>query len=189
MGSNFIGIEPLTQLSRWDKQNRQKVSVNAPQIVKTSKKWYMRIAWRILDLMVINAWVLWKHMLPDDQRSWRRSRLFYFKMDIANIMLRELRAIERRMLKVLVTNQSSSESDDDDNNLVRQKRKRETASNISSMVRFDGLEHWPQYQQSLRLRCKNKGCSMKINVYCSKCQVHLFFCTTRNCFKDYHCKN
>ncbi|CAF1402754.1 unnamed protein product [Rotaria sordida] len=133
MGSNFIGIEPLTQLSRWDKQNRQ-------------------------------------------------------KMDIANIMLREPRAIERRMLKVLVTNQSSSESDDDDN-LVRQKRKRETASNISSMVRFDGLEHWPQYQQSLRLRCKNKGCSMKTNVYCSKCQVHLCFCTTRNCFKDYHCKN
>ncbi|CAF5103451.1 unnamed protein product [Rotaria sp. Silwood1] len=118
MGSNFIGIEPLTQLSRWDKQNRQKVSVNAPQIVKTSKKWYMRIAWRILDLMVINAWVLWKHMLPDDQRSWRRSRLFYFKIDKANIMLQEPRAIERRMLKVLVTNQSSSESDDNDNNLV-----------------------------------------------------------------------
>jgi hypothetical protein len=209
MGSNFVGIEPIVQLSRWDKNQQQKVIVDAPQIVKTynknmggvdkvdmlcalhpipfrSKKWYMRIAWRIFDLMVINAWVLWKHMLPDDKQNWRSSRLFYFKMAIANLMLRNPNSIERQ---VLATNDSSSESGSDDNDINPRKRRRETVSNIPNMVRFDGLQHWPQIQQNLRLRCKNEGCSMKTITYCSKCQIHLCLNPMRNCFKDYHCKN
>jgi hypothetical protein len=153
-----------------------------------SKKWYIRIAWRIFDLMVINAWVLWKHM-SNDNSNWRCTRLFYFKTAIAKMMLCEPKTIERQMLNISATQHQSSESDDDGGNFSsRKKRKREAALNISSATRFDGIEHWPQIQQNLRLRCKNEHCTMKTNVYCSKCQVHLCLNVSRNCFINYHCK-
>ncbi len=143
----------------------------------------MRIAWRIFDLMVINAWVLWKH-ISNNNTNWRCTRLFYFKMAIAKMMLREPKTIERQILKILATQHQSSESDDDGNNFNPPKKgKRETASNISSIIRFDGIEHCPQIQQNLRLRCKNENCTMKTNVYCSKCQVHLCRNVPRNCFQ------
>ncbi|CAF1462719.1 unnamed protein product, partial [Didymodactylos carnosus] len=212
MGSNFVGVEPVIQLSRWNKQKHKKTNVDAPQIVNIynqhmggvdtvdmlcalhpipfrSKKWYMRIAWRIFDLMVINAWVLWKHVTPNDERTSRSSRLFSFKMAIANLMLQEPTAIERRISKALARQHSSSESDNDGNNFSQPKRKkRESALNVSIISRFDGLEHWPQLQQNVRLRCKNEACKLKTNVFCSKCKVHLCLNVTRNCFKEYHSK-
>ena len=125
-------------------------------------------------------------MLLDDKQNWRSSRLFCFKMAIANLMLRDPNSIERQ---VLATNYSSSETGSDDNDINPRKRTRETVSNIPNMVRFDGLQHCPQIQKNLRLRCKNVGCSMKTITYCSKCQIHLCLNPMRNCFKDYHCKN
>ena len=158
-----------------------------------SKKWYMPIAWRLFDMMVINSWIIWKYMSDTDNKNPRKTRLFYFKMEIANTMLREPRSIERRMLQSsisITTNHESSESDDGENILNPPKRKKkETHSGVSNMARLDSIEHWPEVQRNLRLPCKNGKCSMKSNVYCSKCQVHLCLNTTRNCFKDYHCKN
>lgn len=215
MGSNVVGINPIIQLSRWSKEQNKRINIDAPKIVRVynknmggvdkvdmlcalhpipfrSKKWYIRIVWRILDLMVINAWVLWKHM-SNSNSNWRQNRLFYFKMAIAKMMLSQPKSCEYRMLKELTTQCQSSESYDDNDDAndfsPAKKRKRETASNISGVIRFDGIEHWPQIQQNLRLRCKNDGCTLKTNVYCSKCQVHLCLNASRNCFTNYHCKN
>lgn len=70
------------------------------------------------------------------------SRLFHFKMEIAKIMLCEPKAIEQRNLKTLATQQQSSESDDDVNHFSPSiKRKKETASNIPHITRFDGIPH------------------------------------------------
>ena len=110
-------------------------------------------------------------------------------MAIANAMLREPRLIKRRILQSsTTTHHQSSESDDDENIFSPPNRKKETRSGVSSMTRLDGIEHWPEVQQNVRLRCKNDKCSMKSNVSCTKCQVHLCLNVTRNCFKDYHCK-
>jgi hypothetical protein len=104
-------------------------------------------------------------------------------------MLREPQSMERQMLQSSTTHQSS-ESDNDENILNPPKRrKREAHSSISSMARLDGIEHWLEVQRNVRLRCKNDRCSMKSNVYCTKCQVHLCLNLARICFKNYHCKN
>jgi len=73
--------------------------------------------------MVINAWVLSKHM-SNDNSNWRWTRLFDFKMAIAKMMLWETKSIERRVLKILGTRQQSSESDDDENDFNPPKKKR-----------------------------------------------------------------
>ncbi|CAF1417752.1 unnamed protein product [Rotaria sordida] len=229
IGSNSVGVEPITQLSRWSKEENKKIPIDTPQIIQIynknrggvdkmnmlcslhpipfkSKKWYMPIAWRLIDMMVINSWIIWKYMSNTDDQNSRSTRLFYFKMAIANTMLRESRSIERRILQSsttthyqssttthyqssTTTHYQSSESDDDENILNPPKRKKkETRSSVSSMVRLDGIEHWPEVQRNIRLRCKNDRCSMKSNIYCTKCQVHLCLNVTRNCFKDYHSK-
>jgi hypothetical protein len=122
IGSNSIGIEPIIQLSRWSKQENKKVQINAPQIINTynknkggvdkmnmlcslhpipfkSKKWYMPIAWRVFDLMLINSWILWKFMSNTTNQNQRQNRLFYFKMTIAKTMLCQPQAIERRLIQ------------------------------------------------------------------------------------------
>ncbi|CAF3858025.1 unnamed protein product [Rotaria sp. Silwood1] len=78
LGSNYIGIEPQTILKRWDKEKQRRVDIIAPQIINNynkfmggvdnmdmlialhpipfkSKRWYSRIIWRILDVMIINV--------------------------------------------------------------------------------------------------------------------------------------
>ena len=65
----------------------------------------MPIAWRLTDLMVINSWIVWKHISNTDDQNPRRTRLFDFKVAIANTMLDEPQSVERRILQ-------SSESDD-----------------------------------------------------------------------------
>ena len=92
-------------------------------------------------------------------------------------------------LFVLARQHSSSESDNDGNNFSQPKRKkRESALNVSIISRLDGLEHWPQLQQNVRLRCKNEACKLKTNVFCSKCKVHLCLNVACTCFKEYHGK-
>ena len=53
-----------------------------------SKKWYIRIVWRVFDLMVINSWILMKSGGNGDNISTPSSgafRLFHFKSEIAKI--------------------------------------------------------------------------------------------------------
>ena len=140
MESNSVGVEPITPLSRWSKEENKKIQIDTPQIIHTynknrdgvdemnmlcslhpipfkSEKWYMPIAMRLIDLMIINSWIVWKYMLNTDDQNPRSTRLFYFKMAIANTMLNESQSVERRILQ-------SSELDDEESILNRPKRKK-----------------------------------------------------------------
>ena len=56
-------------------------------IPSKSKKWYMPIVWRLIDLMVIKSWRVWKRISNTDDSNPRNTRSFHFKMPIANTML------------------------------------------------------------------------------------------------------
>ena len=81
IGSNQCGINPVSYYKRWDKDQKKKVNVPAPEIIRQynkymggvdttgmscslhpiqfrSKKWYMRLVWRVFDLMVLNSWLI-----------------------------------------------------------------------------------------------------------------------------------
>lgn len=56
--------------------------------------------------------------------------------------------------------------------------------------RFDKEAHWPLYdKKSSRSLCKIKSCQNRTHVYCKKCDLHLCFNATRNCFYEYHTQN
>ncbi|XP_050553076.1 piggyBac transposable element-derived protein 3-like [Spodoptera frugiperda] len=81
--STYVGAEPAGKVQRFDKKLKQKIDVPCPKVVQEynmhmggvdlmdsylgryrikvkSKKWYMRLFYHLLDLAVINSWVLFK---------------------------------------------------------------------------------------------------------------------------------
>lgn len=61
-----------------------------------------------------------------------------------------------------------------------------TSQQQSEDPRFDGIEHWPKFNEK-RTRCKYSPCKDQVTaVCCTKCNVSLCFNTNRNCFRRYH---
>lgn len=53
--------------------------------------------------------------------------------------------------------------------------------------RYDRQDHWPESDQhTSRSLCKMRGCSSLTHSYCTKCDIHLCFTKTRNCFRQFH---
>lgn len=54
-------------------------------------------------------------------------------------------------------------------------------------TRYDGRNHLPRFDSyDYASRCKNEDCNFKTNVICTKCNVHLCFTRSRNCFESFH---
>lgn len=54
-------------------------------------------------------------------------------------------------------------------------------------MRYDGKNHLPRFDSNeYATRCKNDDCDLKTNVFCTKCNVHLCFTRSRNCFESFH---
>ncbi|CAF3938084.1 unnamed protein product [Rotaria sp. Silwood1] len=218
IGSNYVGINPVTQLIRWDKDQKKKVNIPAPHIIKEyntnmggvdttdmlcalhpihfkSKKWYMRLVWRVFDLMVLNAWLISKHLLGRNG-NWRIERLFQFKLDIARVLLQKstypTQLVSNPVLQP-IQNVDSTDESDNDNPILSHKRKRpkrESKLSVSNALRYDGHEHWPMFQQGKNgLLCKNEGCKQRTKWTCTKCNIHLCLHPEHNCFISYHTEN
>lgn len=71
---------------------------------------------------------------------------------------------------------------------VGSKTKKAKAQMKISENRFDRMDHLPGVNTK-RNRCRLKGCSLKTNNYCMKCQKHLCIKQKNNCFFKYHNSN
>ena len=101
VASNVHGVEPKFNVRRWDRSNKEYISVECPGLIKEyngnmggvdkcdmllalyrntqkSRKWYRRIIFHILDLCVVNAWLLYKETKPEASIP-----LCDFKVDVA----------------------------------------------------------------------------------------------------------
>lgn len=210
LGSNYVGVAPETTLKRWNKLNRCYTDVKTPQIVTRynksmggvdtldqlvaqhpipfrSKKWYMRIVWRMFDLMVINSWILMKSRGGGDNVGTKSSgvfRLFHFKSEIAKILLHKAKF---QIPKNAEVNSTSENDDDNEENEPPKKRICERSSNVPIVLRYDGFNHWPIFVSAINnTRCKNEKCNGKTYWKCGKCNVHLCLNSNRNCFRQYH---
>jgi hypothetical protein len=151
-----------------------------------SKRWYMRIIWRIFDLMVINSWILMNSRRDGSHGSTSHGtfRLYHFKSEIAKFLLR------KPMIQPLQPTSSNSMLNadlSDEENPPPAKRKREARSDVPEITRADAYNHWLIFVSAMNnTRCKNEACSAKTYWKCSKCDVHLCLTANRNCFKNYH---
>ncbi|CAH4029594.1 unnamed protein product [Pieris brassicae] len=81
--STYVGAEPATTVTRFDKSKKERVAIPCPKVIKEynahmggvdlldsfigryhitikSRKWTMRLFYHFLDLAVINSWVMFK---------------------------------------------------------------------------------------------------------------------------------
>lgn len=213
LGSNHIGTEPEVNIQRWDKENRRNIDVTAPQIISKynqfmggvdtldmlvalhpipfrSKRWYIRIIWRLFDLMVINSWIIMRKQygnLNDEATSQGPFRLFHFKLQIAQYLLQSP-GIPQPPVRPSDSALGDSSSDDEGDQPPR-KKPREMTSRVLRSLRYDGTNHWPVFVSNKNnTRCKYEACTAKTYWKCSKCNVHLCIDSRKNCFQEFHRK-
>lgn len=191
--STYVGTEPVGEAQRYDRKKKNHLTVPCPQSVKIynlymggvdlldamlgfyrikirSKKWYLRIAFHILDLAAVNAWLLWKRANKEDMP------LMEFKLNVAEGLCKAGKSTQRKRGRPNGNVQG----------LVEEKKKRgPTAPLPQQDVRLDGLYHFPAVMDK-RQRCKYPRCAAKSVTQCVKCNVALCLAKERNCFMLFH---
>ena len=194
--SNFVSSQPLAEISRYDRKSQENIMLPCPAAIqyynkfmggidsfdnyialyrtkiKASKKFYLKIYFHIIDMMVINSWLLYrrestamgipkKNLMP----------LWDFKNSIAQTMCHVFTAMKRPRFSEV------------SHGVPVKKKKGPTAVLPTDDVRRDSKDHLPLTQS--RGRWKNPGCTSIVKTYCSKCKVHLCV-SEKNCFYNFH---
>ncbi|XP_045103522.1 piggyBac transposable element-derived protein 3-like isoform X4 [Portunus trituberculatus] len=180
MASNYHGIEATT-VKRTEK-DRKKAIVPCPQVVKDyndnmggvdkhdmlrqlygtnrkSMKWWHRIFWGLLDMCIVNAYVVYKE-------SHGSLPLLDFRRDLAQGLLTYSKECSRGAPK-----------------------RRKTDYTIPPSVRLSNTGiHWPKFigKKGRCEVCSKKGVESRPISICSHCGIHLCCNATKNCFYEFH---
>lgn len=191
--SSCFGALPLDEVRRWSASEKAYKIISRPFIVREynsnmggidlndflvalyrtepgTKKYYMKIFYHFLDVSVVNAWLLYRrHMRQNEQDH---MTLLNFRIDIANSLIQYGKKIMKRRGRP--------------SNKPTQVRQRVVTSVGPPLeVRYDGVEHWPVEDRRERcVQCKERG--MFSSFKCTKCDVSLCIKKNRNCFTAFH---
>lgn len=169
VGTNYDTIEPVKKVKRWQSDIKTKCDVPQPNVLNNynaymggvdhhdwlaskyatslrGKKWYWPLFTRILDMMVVNAWVIHKLLHQGKEQL----DLVSFKRAVCVPYLKSGDAVRRLGRKSNAPSPSTKLTD----------------------VRYDGKNHVVAKREQQR-RCQRKPCLKKPRTYCSKCSVTL----------------
>ena len=201
LASTYVSEEPVGHCERFDRTRREKVNVRRPHIVKEyntfmggvdkmdmllalyrikvrSRKYYMRIFYHVVNLAVVQAWLVYVRSRRQfhPERSREVMGLMDFQVQISEALIRKGAPEELRR------NRGRPSLED---RLPTQEPSRGTVvPHPVTDVRRDNVAHWPMHVA--RGRCRYPDCSGFSSVGCEKCQVRLCFSSQKNCFKTYH---
>lgn len=130
----------------------------------------------MLDLTVVNAWLLYKQCCSLKSPPVRPVRLHDFKAKVAEGLCKE-----RKEVKLT----SGSKRKMADSSLQPAPKRACVSTLPAADVQHDGVGHWPLWSAS-RQRCKRQDCVGTSRVMCLKCKVHLCFNNHQNCFLTFH---
>ncbi|XP_028394533.1 piggyBac transposable element-derived protein 3-like [Dendronephthya gigantea] len=186
--SSYCGEHPVGTARRWNKKEKKYVDIQKPKIVAEynkfmggidlmdmlcslyrysikSRRWYLYIWYHTLTVAMVNSWLIYrKH-----QQNGKYMKLRCFQAIVAEGLLK---AGKTRKRKSSLDNPSPIP------------RKRQTSVPVDD-VRFDGVDHLPDWDNDNRQRCKLCKDS-RSHAMCRKCNVYLCFNKDRNCYKEYH---
>lgn len=196
--SSFVGELPkVCEKPRYDRKQKTHVNIACPEVVNKynknmgnvdlldsnvgrchiklkSRKWYIRLFYHLLDMTVINAWVLYRKLQECQDTQGKDLTQKEFRIELA----RALCCMGKNSLKRGRPSQSS---------FIEEARKKFKGSSIPVKdVRIDGTEHWPKYNEK-RTTCKLPNCKGYTFISCEKCNVNLCFNKDKNCFRVFHC--
>ena len=200
--SSFSSAHPLSTCSRYDKKQKQKVEITYPEIVKRhnefmggvdlidslvslyrihirSHKFYHKIIYHLLDVSVINCWLLYRRDCESAQVPLKDVLpLQHFKLSIANSLVSAEKVPQNQQVNL-------SSYSVEHRQAVKKTRGHNTKPLPAIRVRMDGLHHWPNFHINQQ-RCKLPGCKFKTRWECTKCKLSLCLSSDRNCFIAFH---
>ena len=201
--SSFLSSQPIVTCQRWDKKEKVHTDVSLPNIVSQynqnmggvdshdqmmayfrmsfkSKKYYMRLVFHLIDMVVVNSWNLMRGEEVKRKVAYEhQTSLCEFKLLLSDsLMMTSKDTVQRKR------GRSS------DTSLQRKFEQKKRAGNaakplVSADIRKDGVGHWPSFHET-RGTCKYPGCNLKKHMFCMKCEVHLCCDRENNCFYDFH---
>lgn len=138
-----------------------------------TKKFYFRLFIHMLDVCVVNSWLLYRrHQLQRGEEQ--QYTLLQFKLAIANTLIQYGQHV------VLHRGRPSNAA-----LAAKPPKNRTVVREPTPDVRYDESSHWPEVTDRQRCGlCKDRN---KFTYFtCSKCKVPLCLIKERNCFRKYH---
>lgn len=205
--SNFVGIEPVGSIQRWNKIEKARVPVNCPQIVMAynksmggvdladmlisiyripikTQRWYIKVLWHLVDIAKVNGWLLYRRHC-DQNAIPKKSRMTLLKF---TTILAESLMNTNVPAKTTPNRGRPSKRPMQDKTPEQGNKKGGRAAVVPtpcSDVRYDGIGHLPNAVKEKK-RCRL--CQAYARVMCSKCNLSLCLLPERNCFSDFHTK-
>lgn len=201
LASNYIGVGTPDQAHRYDKNSKQKITIERPQIVRDynlnmggvdlmnqmisyyrifirSKKWTLRMVTHFIDFSIVQSWIEYKIDCENSKIPKRQIMdLLAFRMKLAEQLV-FYPTIAKRTARITLEDVRSKQA--------RSNKSRECRTDEN--IRYDRFDHYPRHSNN-RLRCKLESCDSKSQVICSKCKVHLCINKNNDCFYEYHLKS
>ena len=190
--STYTGVEPISEIRRFDRKQRDYVSIPCPAIIHEynsfmggidlmdclvalykyifkSCRWYMYIWHHMLHVALVNSWILYR------RHSRSEIPLKTFQLEVAESLMKVSVPVGRpRMNSILAR--------------LPPKRRRSGEPISSRETRFDSVGHFPLHCER-RSRCKLcNSPSIFTHLKCCKCDVFLCLTKNKNCFLSYHQK-
>lgn len=201
--STLHGCLPVDSVKRWSTKEKKHILIKRPNVIKVyneymggvdlidmlislyrinirSKKYYIKIVCHLIDLALVNAWLLYKrHCLQLKIPKKNVMSLLDFRVDVATSLLQSVSppAIIKR-------GRPSLQSKPDDHISTTTAAPRNTTPAPSSNTRFDKYNHWPI--TTSKGRCRNEQCNGYSRISCFKCKVRLCLNENASCFYAFH---
>nr|XP_053644345.1 piggyBac transposable element-derived protein 3-like isoform X2 [Cherax quadricarinatus] len=207
-----VGINPVSLVERYNKVTKSKTELQCPAVIKNynanmggidksnmlvdlyktpmkSKRWYMRLFAYVLDLAVVNAWLVYCRDCQSVNAKCMSLKLFRNEISVT---ARSKGQKYRHSTLRTSTRPSPSNSPCTSNGVSMVTALHgQRAERPDDSVRLDkALNHWPVLGKSLSCKyCSNSKKFVTTAFYCSVCKVNLCIKKAKNCFIDFHSSN
>lgn len=198
IASTFVGELEKNIVKRFDKKLNKKIEVSRPNIIQMynsnmggvdlidsmiaryriimrTKKWYIKIFYHLLDMTVVNSWLLYKKVKNQN------ITLAAFREQLSVSLCRG--GLYTRQVRGRRSNDSIELQKDIEN--LRALKRTPTGSMPPIDIIKDNISHW-EIHTKLRRICKMPNCKFQSYIRCSKCNVYLCSNYERNCFYKFH---
>lgn len=199
--TNDKGVFPLKKILRYSKEKKKKEEVDCPLVVSEynahmggidksdmlvqlyrtpmkSKRYYLRLFAYVLDLCLVNSWLLYRRECETLKTKFMC--LKKFRLEVSSFT----RCAKPTLGRVLRNSDCSSTSDFEMPVAVRGQR----ATLPEDSIKLDSSKfHFPIYVDRQTCKhCSRKGNIIRSHIACSVCKVNLCLKQTNNCFVDFH---
>lgn len=189
--SNMSNPGPSTS-SRWDRKTKQKIEIDCPFIIKEynrhmggvdlmdgllgryhirmkTRKWTNRIFFHLLDVAMVNAYILYHRSNKEVTIE-----LPNFRSEVAETLC-------------IISTDSKKPRGRPVSSPIPPPSKSKKSYFPTSEVRYDNVGHWCIFQdRNGKKTCKQPGCKSETQAYCTKCKINLCNSTSKSCFMTFH---